>query len=103
MISGFGHVRDYPGGKPSRVDRRRLHAAALDRLQLPIGEPHHLQQQPAVPKARYRRLDDFEILLRGAEDQVEIAEWIEVSEIATLPYQHLVILAQQHFGTAQCV
>ena len=48
-----------------------------------------------------RRLDDLEVLLRRAEDQVEIAERIEIAEIVALARQHFVILAQQHLGAAQ--
>ena len=65
----------------------------LDRLQLAVGEPHHLQQQPAVAEARDlgfaegarlvvdRRLDNFQVLLCRAKDQIEIAERIEIAEI----------------------
>jgi hypothetical protein len=74
-----------------------------NRLQFAIGEPHHLQQQPVVAKPGDlglaegprlvvdRRLDDFEILFRGAEDQVEIAERIEIAEIVALARQHFVV------------
>src|ERR1700722_4359906 len=84
-----------------------------NRLQLAIGEPHHLQQQPAVAKPRDlglaegarlvvdRRLDDLEVLLGRAEEQVEIAEGIEIAEITALPRQHFVVLAQQYLGAAQ--
>src|SRR6202035_4003978 len=84
-------------------------------FELAIGEPDHLQEQPAVPKTRYlglakgtrlvmdRRLDDFEILFRRGDDQVEIAERIEIAEIAALPRQHFVVLAQQYLGAAQRV
>src|SRR4051812_40728356 len=83
-----------------RSSQRRLNC-----LQFAIREPHHLQQQPAVAEsgdlglaegARLvvdRRLDDFQVLLGRAEDQVEIAERIEISEIAALFRQRLVILA----------
>ena len=84
-------------------------------LELAIGEPHHFQQQPAVPKTRDlglaesarlvmdRRFDDFQVLLRRAEDQIEVAERIEIAEIVALPRQHLVVLSQQHLGAAQRV
>src|SRR6202047_4686447 len=75
-----------------------------DRLQFAISEPNHFQEQPSVPKARDlglaertrlvvdRRLDNFEVLLRCAEDQIEIAERIEVAEIPAPPRPYLVIL-----------
>src|SRR5689334_1118466 len=50
-----------------------------------------------------RRLDNFEILFCRAEDQIKVTERIEVSEIAALPRQHLVILAQKNLGAAQRV
>ena len=50
-----------------------------------------------------RRLDDLEVLLGRAEDQVEIAERIEVAEIAALRAPTLVVLPQQHLGAAQRV
>ena len=49
----------------------------------------------------YGRLDDLEVLLRRAEDQVEIAERIEIAEIVALARQYLVALAQQRLGAAQ--
>jgi hypothetical protein len=48
-----------------------------------------------------RRLDDFQILFRGAEDQVEVSKRIEIAEIGAIPRQHLVVFAQQHLGAAQ--
>ena len=84
-------------------------------FEFPIGEPHHFQEQPAVAEARDlgfaegarlvvdRHLDDFQVLLGGAEDQIEVAERIEVAEIVALARDHLVVLAQQHLGAAQRV
>src|SRR5579863_1371178 len=84
-----------------------------NRLELAIGEPDHLQQQPSIPEARYLgfaegarlvvdwRLDEFQILFRCSEDQVEIAERIEIAEIAPLAREHLVILAHENLGAAQ--
>src|SRR6195256_5432180 len=81
---------------------------ASNGFEFAIGEPHHFQQQPAVAKpgdlglaegaclVMDRRLDDLEILFGGTEDQVEVAERIEVAEIATLPRQRLIILSQQN-------
>src|SRR4051812_22263219 len=62
---------------------------ASNGLEFAIGEPYHFQQQPAVAKPRDlglaegaclimdRRLDDFQVLFRGAKNQIEIAERIE--------------------------
>src|SRR3984893_14694564 len=102
-----------PAAFESTADDLRRKLSPLNRLQLAIGEPHHFQQQPAVAKARDlglaegarlvvdRGLDDFEILLCGAEDQIEIAERIEIAEIVALPRQHFVVLPQEHLGAAQ--
>src|SRR6202000_2128811 len=80
--------------------------SVLNRLQLAIGEPDHLQQQPAVAETRDlglaegarlvvdRRFDDFEILFCCAEDQIEIAERVEITEIGALPRQYFVVLSQ---------
>src|SRR5882757_135079 len=100
------------GGGRCGVARAHKRARS-DRLELAIGKPDHPQQQPAVAESGYlglaegtrlvvdRGFDDLQVLLGGAEDQIEIAEWIEIAEIAALPRQHLVVLAQQHLGAAK--
>src|SRR3974390_2978211 len=87
--------------------------ALSDRFQLAVGKPDHFQKQPAVAKPRDlrlakgaclvvdRRLDDFEVLFGCAENQIEIAERVEIAEIAALSGQHFIVLAQQHLGAAQ--
>src|SRR6185437_14565571 len=50
-----------------------------------------------------RHFDDFQGQLRGAEDQIEIAERIEIAEIAASGLEPLVVGAPQHFGAAQRV
>src|SRR5581483_2129286 len=62
-------------------------------LQLPEREHGPLQQQPAVPEARDLRLavrarvvadgqvDDLQVQPRRAEQQVEVAERVEVAEV----------------------
>src|SRR5215213_7116936 len=66
-------------------------------LELAICKPYHLQQQPTVAKPRdlrfaegaglvvNRGLDDLQILLGRAEDQIEVAERIEVAEVGAFP------------------
>ncbi len=50
-----------------------------------------------------RRLNDLQVLLGSAEDQVEIAERVEIAEVFALARQHFVIPAEQHLGAAQRV
>src|SRR6187402_2110962 len=83
-----------------------------NRLEFPIGKPHHLQQQPAVAEARDlglaesaglvvdRRLDDFQILFGRTEDQIEIAERVESPKVVPLARQRLIIPPQQNLGAA---
>src|SRR5688500_2218786 len=48
-------------------------------------------------------IDDGEIEPRGAEEQVEVAERVEVPEVAAVGGQLLVVVAAQHLGAAQGV
>src|SRR5215211_1075321 len=108
------------GGEPARfhamsADGWLMRDPRSDRLELAVGKPHHLQQQPAVAEPRDlsltegassvmdRGLDDLQILLRCPKDQIEIAKRIEVAEIIALTRQHFVVFPQQHLGAAQRV
>ena len=50
-----------------------------------------------------RQLDDLQVLLGGAEEQVEVAERIEVAEEAAVGGDALVVAAEEHLGAAQRV
>src|SRR5579859_7499964 len=107
----------------SSTDRSRVAGCASSRLRMLIpapsdeldparGESDHLQQQPAVPPALNiglsitpraiadGNLHDLEIEARGTEQQVEIAERVEVPEVGAVVGNSLVIGAPQDFRTA---
>src|SRR5687767_12254349 len=74
------------------------------------GEPDHPQQEPTVAPARNigfaisagtvtdRQVEHAQIQLGGAEEQVEIAEWIEVAEVGTVARDLFVLRSKQHLG-----
>lgn len=90
-------------------------AEPSDRLDLEKREDHHSQQHHAMPKARNlsftigpsriadRQIDRLEIELRGAEDEVEIAERIKIAEVGLAIPKPVVIRTAHHFGAAQGV
>ena len=49
----------------------------------------------------HRYFDDFEIQLRRAEQQVEVAKWIKIAEIVPARGDSLVVTLPQDFGAAQ--
>src|SRR5262249_42744168 len=51
----------------------------------------------------HRQLHDFQILLGGPEDQIEIPERIEVAEEAARARDLFVVAPEQHLGSAQRV
>ncbi len=79
------------------------------------GEDHHAQQQPAVAPALDigfavgafpipdGNVGDFEVLLGGAEEQVEIPKRVEVAEIGAVGRDVFVVGAAQDFGAAERV
>ena len=84
-----------------------LHAGACE------GE--HREQQSALPPPRDvgfavepltvsdRNLGDLEVELRGAEDEIEVAERVEVPEEGAVRRDSLVVLPPQHLGPAERV
>src|SRR5205085_9927639 len=101
---GASEFRLLPGGVAQTW--RLMQDLGSDRLELAVGKPHHLQQQPAVAEPRDlgltegtgfvvdRGLDDLQVLLRRSKDQVEIAKRIEVAEIVALTCENFVVLPQ---------
>src|SRR3989304_8111966 len=87
----------------------------LKRLQFPKREGDHAQEQPAVAKARNIRVpvaacsimdgyfDDLEILLRGAEDQMQVAERIEVAEVRAVTRDRLIVFPKHRLRAAQSI
>src|SRR5208282_3408566 len=87
----------------------------LDELETHAGEHHHSDQQPAVSPARdvglavsalcvaNRHVNDLQIELGSAEDEIEIAEWIELPEVASISRDQVVVLSTQHLGAAKRV
>src|SRR6266852_1545423 len=79
------------------------------------GEYHHLQQQPPVLPATDiglavssipvsdRQIQDLEIQLCRAKKQIEVPEWIEVTEVRTIGHQRFIILAPHRLGAAECI
>ena len=75
----------------------------------------HAQQQPAVAEARDvglavralvvadGQVDDAQVEARGAEQQVEVAERIEVAEVGAVGGDALVVRAVERLGAAQRV
>src|SRR5271165_4113293 len=90
-------------------------AVSSHRLDAHECEKHHPQQHEAVPKPGDLRLaigaaciadrdfDSFETELRGAEDEVEIAERIKVAEIAAAALEPQVVAAAHYLRPAQRV
>src|ERR1700730_5265058 len=90
-------------------------ALSSHRLDAHECEKHHPQQHEAVPEpgdlrlaigaARIadRDLDGFQAELRGAEDEVEIAEGIELPEIAAAALEAQIVAAAYRLGPAQRV
>ena len=50
-----------------------------------------------------RYFNHFQIELGGAEDQIEISERVEISEIGAVSCDIEIVRLGQHFGTAQRV
>src|SRR5437879_3776285 len=85
------------------------------RLEPEESENGHLEQQPAVGKppdvrgpvipfqVMDRDLQDLEVELGGPEEEVEVAERIEVAEIPAISFDAAVILAPEHLGAAERV
>lgn len=48
-----------------------------------------------------RHLQNFKIQLRGAEQEIEVAEGIEVAEIVSVCHETKIVVPKQHFGSAQ--
>src|SRR5215813_12067522 len=83
---------------------------ASHRLDAHEREQHHAQQHEAVPEARDLRLavgaagivdgnlHRLETELRSAEDQLEVSEWIELSEIAARGFEAYVVGARNRLG-----
>src|ERR1700686_1302276 len=93
----------------------RTEARLVGALELAVGERRHAQQRRAVAEARDlglpigagpvadRQLDDAQVLLGGAEDQVEVAERIDLAEEASGPRDALVVLAEEDLRPAERV
>src|SRR4051812_24921212 len=83
--------------------------------ELAKGEPGHPREQPPAPEPADLglavravaiadgHLDDLEVLLRGAEEQVEVAERIEVAEEGAAVGDPPVVALEEHLGAAQRV
>src|SRR5438445_3134673 len=86
-----------------------------DELQPRGGKRAHPYQQPAVAPAldvrrpvgtlavTDRHLDDLQSELGCAEEQIEVAERIEVTEVAPIGGDSLIFAARQNLGAAQRV
>ena len=84
-----------------------------ERLELVEGEEDHAEQQPAVPEARdlrlavaparvaHRDLDDLQVELGGTEDEVEVAEGIEIAEVGAVRDDPPVMALQERLGAAK--
>src|SRR5262249_7928631 len=84
-------------------------------LDATCGEHDHLQQQPAVTPALYvgfavatgavadRNLDDLAVQPRRPEEQIEVAEGVEVAEVAAPARDAGVVGRPQDLGAAQRV
>ena len=97
-----------PACAPRRADSPAARRSCTHmRLDAQEREEDHAQQHEAVAEARDlglaigaagiadRHLDDLEAELRGAENQVEIAERIEVAEIAAAGLEPCIVGAAQ--------
>src|SRR5688572_1598126 len=96
-----------------RIISGRAPDSGLERLEFSKREHDHLQQQPAVAKARNLRfaigssrvadgnLGDLEVELRGPEDEIEITERVQLSEIGPIGGNFQVVLASERFRSAQ--
>src|SRR5262249_15534526 len=51
----------------------------------------------------YRLLNDLQIILCGAENQVEISERIDLAEVGSIGGDHVIISPAEHLGSAQRV
>src|SRR6266852_2520490 len=90
---------------------RNLHA----QLELAERQPGHAQQQPPVAEAvdlrlavaprpvAHRHLDDLQSQPRGSEEEIEIAEGIEIAEVRPPRRQPPVGVAPEHLGAAEGV
>src|ERR1051326_1725532 len=89
--------------------------ASSDEFEPPGRERAHAYQEKAVSPALNvrgsvgtfpvadRHLDDLETELGGAEQQIEVTERIEITEVAPIGGDALVLGAWQHLGAAQRV
>src|SRR5687768_9024762 len=88
-------------------------AAASDALQLSDSKPQHRQQQHAMPPApdigrsvlsiavTYGDVDDLQVQLAGAEQQIEITERIEVAEHPPVGDDAAVVASPQNLRPAE--
>src|SRR5258706_4190447 len=100
---------------PAARDRRRPSRESSEEPELAGRERAHLQEQPAVPEARDiglsvfplvvpdRQVDDAQVEPRRPEEQVEVAERIEVPEVSAVRRDPLIVLPEEHLRSAEGV
>jgi hypothetical protein len=49
------------------------------------------------------QIEDPQVEFRGAEQEIEIPERIEVAEIGAIAHNGFVVPSKKHFGSAKCV
>ena len=65
-----------------------------------MAETGDLGLSVATAGIAYGNLDRLEAQLRGAEDQVEVSEWIEIAEVAATSLEPPVVGPAQRLGPA---
>src|SRR5439155_9361110 len=109
--SAYGSRRR--GSAESRPDAGR--AASREEFQAAGSEADHAQQEPAMLPARDvglavgtgaitdGQVEDAQVEPSRTEEQIKIAEWIEVAEVSAVIRDQLVMPAQEYLGSAERV